>query len=152
MTTRQMLNEWIAHMQPILGSPPELPEQSGIVALDCGDGLAVHIGAFDANDMVHFFATLTVAPESHDEMHLLMKEALRVNVELLGILPGGVGLSPDEREFVLSAHYPLTTLDVDSLSSRLAGFVTICKETKERFLQPGLPSSTISLAAYTQQV
>jgi len=132
MTTRQMLNEWIAHMQPILGSPPELPDQSGVVALDCGDDLTVHIGAFNDDDWVHFFATLIKAPENRLDNQLIMKDALRLNLELLGLIPGGIGLSPDEQEYVLSAHYPALRMDPEIVSYKLENFITICKSAKVR--------------------
>lgn len=132
MIAKELLKNWLAEMQPVLGIAPESWEESNTVSLDCGDDLTVHIGAFNDDDWVHFFATLIKAPENRLDNQLIMKDALRLNLELLGLIPGGIGLSPDEQEYVLSAHYPALRMDPEIVSYKLENFITICKRAKVR--------------------
>ena len=142
MNAREMLDEWIARMEPVLGTPPEAPGERETVSFNCGDGLDVHAGAFAPYDRLRLFATLVVAPEDRQAMGRLMQDALRVNLGLPGVFPGGIGLSPDAREFVLCAWYPVSAADVEGLDQRLADFIAVCREIRERFEElSSLPSS-----------
>ncbi len=130
MTARQMLKEWVMAFPLASGALPESVDESGLVTLECGGDVVVQIGAFDTNDMLHFFSTLMAAPEDEMEMYHAMQDALRLNVELVDALSGGVGLSPDERELVLCAHYPASTLE--DLSRHVADFASVCRLSRAR--------------------
>ncbi|WP_295409521.1 type III secretion system chaperone [uncultured Thiocystis sp.] len=133
MSTRQLLHEWVAELAEVLGVPPPSITDNGFVSLQCEKDLLVHIGAFDANDVLHFFCTLRSAPTDEQAMRQAMRMALQLNVDLAGKIQGAIGLSPDEMEFVLSAHFPVAGLDGEMFAQRLIVFMNTCLLTKEQF-------------------
>lgn len=139
MNAREMLDEWIARVAQVLGIPPEVPGEREMVSLDCGDDLTVHVGAFAPYEKLHVFATLAEAPHDGEAMERIERDALRINLGLAEAIPGGIGLSPDEREFVLCAWYPLCAVDVEGIDQRLENFVAVCREVRERFAELSSP-------------
>ena len=135
MHTKALLSEWMERIARTLGIQGVPMNDTGIVALDCGDDLLIHIGAFDANDFVHFFATLVVAPDDPQTMRQILWTAARINLDLLPLVSGKIGLSSDEREFVLSAHEPMATLDFDRFARQLADLITVCKAARGQLRQ-----------------
>ena len=130
MNSRQTLETLLAQFAQAAGISGEPLNEQGVAAIGFDQDIVVNVAAYDASDLLHLFATLGLVPDDDEAMHHAMQLALCFNRDLIGIRSGAIGLTPDEREFVLSTCLPLANLTAEEFSLHLLAFAELCRQAR----------------------
>jgi hypothetical protein len=136
MNSRQSLDALLTQFSQAAGVACEPLNEEGVAAIGFDGDVVVNVAAYDTTDLIHLFATLSTVPADRDAMRHAMQLALCFNRDMVGAQAGGIGLTPDESEFFLSAQLPVAQLDGEAFSLHLLAFAELCRHARLQLTEP----------------
>jgi hypothetical protein len=136
MNSRQSLDALLIHFSQAAGIACEPLNEEGVAAIGFDGDVVVNVAAYDVTDLIHLFASVSTVPADREAMRHAMHLALCFNRDMIGAQAGGIGLAPDEREFVLNAQLPVAQLEGEAFSLHLLAFAELCRHASLRLAEP----------------